>query len=84
MSPGALLSGTMRVADVSPQTAEAVRDSLASALHTAFLGGLPLMGLGLVAALLLKELPLRTKSHVEEADERRAPPSHGAAPQEKS
>lgn len=38
-SPGALLPGTMRVADVPPQTVEAVRDSLASALHTAFLGG---------------------------------------------
>ncbi|HXJ78979.1 MAG TPA: MDR family MFS transporter [Candidatus Methylomirabilis sp.] len=68
VSPGALLSGTMRVADVPPQTVEAVRDSLASALHTAFLGGLPLMGLGLVAALMLKELPLRTTSYIEEPD----------------
>jgi hypothetical protein len=41
------------------------------------------MAVGLVAALLLKELPLRTKSHVEEADEQRAAP-HGAASQEKS
>jgi hypothetical protein len=41
------------------------------------------MGLGLVAALMLKELPLRTKSHVEEADEQRAAPSPGAASQEK-
>src|SRR5215469_16325645 len=49
VSPGALLSGTMRVADVSPETVEAVRDSLAAALHTAFLLGLPLMALGLVA-----------------------------------
>jgi hypothetical protein len=40
--------------------------------------------LGLVAALMLKELPLRTKSHVEEADERQAAPSHGAAPREES
>lgn len=84
VSPGALLSGTMRVADVPPQTVEAVRDSLASALHTAFLGGLPLMSLGLVAALMLKELPLRTKSYVEEAHEGRAAPCHGAAPQDKS
>jgi hypothetical protein len=30
----------------------------------------------------VKELPLRTKSHVEEADERRAAPPHGAASQE--
>src|SRR5262245_60020696 len=83
VSPGALLSGTMRVADVPAQTVEAVRDSLAAALHMAFLGGLPLMGLGLVAALLLKEIPLRTKSHVEEADERRAAAA-GAAPPERS
>jgi len=39
LSPGALLSGTMRVADAPSQTVEAVRNSLASALHTAFLGG---------------------------------------------
>jgi len=84
VSPGALLSGTMRVADVPPETVEAVRDSLASALHTAFLGGLPLMALGLVAALLLKELPLRTKSHVEEAEAEGARPSEGAAPPERA
>ena len=83
VSPGALLSGTMRVADVSPETVAAVRDSLAAALHTAFLLGLPLMALGLVAALLLKELPLRTKSHVEEAAaERGGHPSRGAVTQE--
>src|SRR5262245_1816139 len=69
VNPGASLSGTMRVADVPQETVEAVRDSLGSALHTAFLGGLPLMGLGLAAALMLKELPLRTKSYVEEAAE---------------
>jgi MFS family permease len=84
VSPGALLSGTMRVTDVPPQTVEAVRDSLAGALHTAFLSGLPLMGVGLVAAFMLKELPLRTTSYVEEADQRRAARSHGAVPPEKS
>lgn len=84
VSPGALLSGTMCVAVVPARMAEAGRDSLSSALHTVFVGGLPLVGLGLVAALMLKELPLRTKSHVEEADEQRAAPSHGAAQQGKS
>jgi hypothetical protein len=39
------------------------------------------MGVGLLAALMLKELPLRTKSHVEEAAERRAESSHDTAPQ---
>ena len=68
VSPGALLSGTTRVTSMPPETVEAVRDSLASALHTAFLGGLPLMALGLGAALMLKELPLRTTSYVEEPE----------------
>jgi MFS family permease len=68
VSPGALLSGTTRVTSMPPETVEAVRDSLASALHTAFLGGLPLMVLGLIAALMLKELPLRTTSYVEEPE----------------
>jgi hypothetical protein len=72
VSPGAILSGTTRVADLPPHAVQAVRDALAAALHSAFLLGLPLMGAGLVAALMLKELPLRTKSHVQEADERRA------------
>jgi len=74
VSPGALLSGTMRLADVPPETAAAVRDSLASALHTAFLSGLPLMAIGLAAALMLKELPLRTKSYLEEAGGERGRP----------
>ena len=68
VSPGALLSGTTRVTGMPAETVEAVRDSLASALHTAFLGGLPLMALGLVAALMLKELPLRTTSYIEEPE----------------
>src|SRR5262249_28798350 len=59
---------TTRVTSMPPETVEAVRDSLASALHTAFLGGLPLMALGLGAALMLKELPLRTTSYVEEPE----------------
>jgi EmrB/QacA subfamily drug resistance transporter len=66
VSPAALLSGTLGLRDIPPETVEAVRGALAAALHTAFLTGLPLMGLALVAALLLKELPLRTQSYVEE------------------
>ena len=42
------------------------------------------MALGLVAALMLKELPLRTKSHVEEAEGQRTAPAKGAAPPETS
>jgi len=42
------------------------------------------MGVGLVVALLLKELPLRTTSYVEEANEGRAASPREAVPQEKS
>ena len=56
VSPGALLSGTLGLNDIPPHTIEAVRSGLAAALHTAFLSGLPLMGLVLVTALLLDEL----------------------------
>ena len=75
VSPGALLSGTMRVTDVPPETVEAVRVSLAAALHTGFLLGLPLMVGGLLAALCLRELPLRTTSYVEEAAAARPVPA---------
>lgn len=67
VSPGALLSGAIGLRDLPPPTVAAVREALAAALHTAFLTGLPLMGLALVAALLLKERPLRTRSYVQEA-----------------
>jgi hypothetical protein len=40
---------------------------LATALHAAFLMGLPLMALAFVAALALKEMPLRTTSYVQQA-----------------
>jgi len=45
---------------------QAVRLALAASLHTAFVMGLPLMALALVAALALKELPLRTTSYIQE------------------
>jgi hypothetical protein len=66
LKPGALLSGAVGVTDLSPPILEGVRDALARALHTVFAAGLPVMGIVLVAALLLRELPLRTVSYVEE------------------
>jgi MFS transporter len=66
MNPSALLSGTVGLSDLPPQAVEEVRRALAAALHTAFLAGLPLMALALVAAIALKELPLRTTSYVQE------------------
>ncbi len=44
---------------------EAVRVALANSLELVFLGALPLAAAALAAALLLRELPLRTASHVE-------------------
>jgi EmrB/QacA subfamily drug resistance transporter len=67
ISSSALLAGTIGLTDLPPQTVQAVRLALGASLHTAFLMGLPLMGLALVAALALKELPLRTTSYVQEA-----------------
>ena len=65
ISSSALLAGTIGLTDLPSQTVQAVRLALGSALHTAFLMGLPLMALALVAALALKELPLRTTSYVQ-------------------
>ena len=46
------------------QTLDAVRAGLAASLHLVFVAGLPLMGLALILALLLKEVPLRSVSYV--------------------
>src|SRR5258705_1977692 len=57
VSPGALLSGTMRVADVPPQTAEAGSASLASAPPTPFPGGLSPLRFGPLPRPTFEELP---------------------------
>lgn len=57
--------GTGSGAAVPPELAEGVRQALADSLHTVFLAGLPIMVVALVCALLLREIPLRTVSHVE-------------------
>jgi len=49
---------------ISAHTLAAVREGLAASLHTVFLAGLPVMGLALVCAFLLKEIPLRSVSYV--------------------
>jgi hypothetical protein len=48
---------------------DAVRAGLAASLHLVFVAGLPLMGLALILALLLKEVPLRSVSYVSAASE---------------
>jgi EmrB/QacA subfamily drug resistance transporter len=67
ISSSALLAGTIGLTDLPPHTVQAVRLALATALHAAFLMGLPLMALAFVAALALKEMPLRTTSYVQQA-----------------
>jgi EmrB/QacA subfamily drug resistance transporter len=69
ISSSALLAGTIGPTDLPPHTVQAVRLALGASLHTAFLIGLPLMGLALIAALALKELPLRTTSYVQQVGE---------------
>jgi EmrB/QacA subfamily drug resistance transporter len=59
-----LLDPTTRLA-LPAQTFNAVREALAASLHSIFVVGLPLMGLALVLAFLLKEIPLRDVSHVQ-------------------
>jgi EmrB/QacA subfamily drug resistance transporter len=66
ISSSALLAGTIGPTDLPAHTVQAVRLALGASLHTAFLVGLPLMGLALIAALALKELPLRTTSYVQQ------------------
>jgi hypothetical protein len=66
ISSSSLLAGTIGPTDLPAHTVQAVRLALGASLHTAFLVGLPLMGLALIAALALKELPLRTTSYVQQ------------------
>jgi hypothetical protein len=73
ISLSSLLAGTIGPTDLPPHTVEAVRLALGASLHTAFLMGLPLMGLALIAALALKELPLRTTSYVQDIGDRDSP-----------
>jgi MFS family permease len=47
-----------RLASLSPEILEAVRQALAVALHGVFLAGLPVIGVAIVTSLLIKELPL--------------------------
>ena len=47
------------VGAASPRVGAAMRDSLASSLHTVFLAGTLLMALAMVVAFLLREIPLR-------------------------
>jgi EmrB/QacA subfamily drug resistance transporter len=65
VSPEQLLRSPDLARRVPAAVVEGVRVALSNALHWVFVGALPLAALALVAALLLKEVPLRTTTHVE-------------------
>jgi EmrB/QacA subfamily drug resistance transporter len=58
LSAGSVLDPRL-LSRLSPQALEAVRGALAAALHPVFVATLPLVGIAFVAALLLREIPLR-------------------------
>jgi EmrB/QacA subfamily drug resistance transporter len=68
VDPQALLNGGGGTA-IPPQAAFQVREALAASLQTVFLVGTVVMMVALIAAFLLKEVPLRTTSHVEAGPE---------------
>ena len=55
---------------LAPEVARAVREGLADRLHDAFLLGLPILALVLVATALIKHVPLRETIHRREDAER--------------
>ncbi|HEX6041863.1 MDR family MFS transporter [Longimicrobium sp.] len=67
LNAGAVLDPRL-LASLPPQVLEGVRTALASALHPVFVATLPLVAIAFVAALLLREIPLR-RSVPAEAEE---------------
>jgi EmrB/QacA subfamily drug resistance transporter len=65
LEPGRLLRDPAAARRLPVAAVESVREALAASLHWVFLGTVPLVALALVASLFLKEIPLRTASHVE-------------------
>lgn len=67
LGAGALLDPAA-LATLPPAAVEAVRDALAAALHAVYVAGLPFVGVAFVAALFIREIPLRN-SVAPEAEE---------------
>ena len=53
-----------QVATLPPAVVEAIRAGIADALHTVFVAGLPFVLFAFVAALFIREIPLRRTAHV--------------------
>ena len=58
MNAGAVLDPAL-MARMPPAVLEGIREALAAALHPVFVAGLPFIGLAFVAALMIREIPLR-------------------------
>src|SRR5581483_9515845 len=65
VDPERLLRSPEAARSLPPAVVEGVRSASSDALQSVFLWSLPLAAAAVVAALLLRELPLRTASHVE-------------------
>jgi EmrB/QacA subfamily drug resistance transporter len=69
-----------QIRQLSPPVAEAVVESLSHAVTTVFLVAVPVALVGLVASLLLRELPLRDTAFVGGAEAEPEPAAPGVAP----
>ena len=58
MNAGAVLDPAL-MARMPPAVLEGIREALAAALHPVFVAGLPFIGLAFIAALMIREIPLR-------------------------
>jgi MFS family permease len=74
VSPEQLLESPGAASHFSPRIVDGVHAALSAALHWVFLGVLPLLAIAVAAVLLLRDIPLRTSSHVDVSAE----PSAGA------
>jgi MFS family permease len=66
VDPQRLLQAPSAARDLPPELVHGVRVALAESLHTVFLVCLPIAACTIIAALLLKELPLRTQTGVQQ------------------
>jgi len=69
VTPQQLLRSPAAARRLPPSVVQGVHASLAHALDWVFIGTLPLVAAAVLTALLLRELPLQTSSHVEVAGE---------------
>jgi EmrB/QacA subfamily drug resistance transporter len=69
LDPQQLLQSPGAARHFPPHLVAEVRDALSASLHWVFVGTLPLVAIAIVATLFLREVPLRTSSHLESPTE---------------